>query len=188
MGIASKALIFVFLILSSVGGRAHAQEVINVGGYVFAPFVSLNDFNKPSGITIDLITELNKIQKKYYFRFVMTSPKRRYIAFDKNFLDMMLFESIQWGWKDYPVEFSDVYFVGGEVYISKAKENRGKKYFDTVVDKSLVIMRGYHYGFADFNSDEEFLNKKFKVQIANNNKSTATNTHRAFSCTRSWPQ
>ncbi len=171
MNSASKALLF-FSIFTLFSSSAIAQKVINVGGYVFAPFVSLDDFNKPSGITLDLIEELNKIQKKYFFRFVMTSPKRRYIAFNKNVFDMMLFESIHWGWKDFPVDFSKVYFKGGEVYITKKKPNRNNHFFNSINSKSLVIMRGYHYGFANFNADEAYLNKNFNVQITNSNKST----------------
>jgi ABC-type phosphate/phosphonate transport system substrate-binding protein len=34
----------------------------------------------------------------------------------------------------------------------------------------MALYRGYHYGFADFNADEQFLQERFNAQISNSHE------------------
>ena len=145
------------------------RTTVYIGGYEFAPFVTLDTNNEAHGITKDLIHALNDIQDEYNFRFVLTSPKRRYQSFKQGSFDLMLFESKVWGWKNTNTDFSKVYLNGGEVYITIDDGKKDKTYFNNFSNKKLAIMRGYHYGFADFNSDEDFLITNFKTAIVNSN-------------------
>jgi ABC-type amino acid transport substrate-binding protein len=122
------------------------------------------------GTTKELIREMNKIQDKYTFQFFLTSPKRRYYDFDKKKFDLILFEDINWGWKDKNIEASKVFLKGGEVYITKADSIKNQRYFDHFKDKHIAIIRGYHYGFAHFNADEKFLKKHFNIQFSSYHK------------------
>ncbi|MCP4021055.1 MAG: transporter substrate-binding domain-containing protein [Desulfobacteraceae bacterium] len=141
-----------------------AADTIRVGGYLFPPFVEVNK-GKYSGITIDLIDELNKFQEDYTFVFVNTSPKRRYTDSGKGKFDIMMFEDKNWGWKDKPVDSSDIFLKGGEVYITKADPSKDQSYFDNLKDKSFAVILGYHYGFADFNADDKYLKDNFDIQL-----------------------
>jgi len=163
-------LIWITLIISSFFEFSYGRTAIKVGGYAFAPFVMVDANNQSSGISLDIIKALNEVQSKYDFKFVLTSPKRRYQSFDSGHFDMMLFESKDWGWKSFPAVFSNVYLNGGEVYIAKKINNRSQDYFDSLKNKRMVVMRGYHYKFANFNADEATLRKKYKSVIVNSNK------------------
>jgi ABC-type amino acid transport substrate-binding protein len=140
-------------------------KVLHVGGYHFPPFVIVEQ-DKVVGTTKKLIQEMNQLQDKYTFKFFLTSPKRRYYDFDKKKFDLILFEDINWGWKNKNIEASKVYLKGGEVYITKADPTKDQRYFDSFKDKQIAIIKGYHYGFANFNSDERFLKDNFNIQFS----------------------
>lgn len=142
---------------------ANAQRVVKVGGYDFPPFVD----KSPGGtsLTLDLIAALNAFQKKYVFEFVETSSKRRFINFDEGKYDLIFFESIGWGWQGKDVDASDVIMQGGAVYITRADKNKDQHYFDHLQGKTIWGILGYHYGFANFNSDHEYLKKKFNAHM-----------------------
>lgn len=141
-----------------------AGDTINVGGYIFPPFLEKNE-GEYSGLTIDLIDAMNQSQDSHHFQFIRTSSMRRYKDFQENKFDMIVFESIQWGWQDQEVTDSIVFLEGGEVYITKADSKKNQTYFDHFKGKSLLGYLGYHYGFANFNSDREILKKKFNAKM-----------------------
>ncbi|GAB2874138.1 ABC transporter substrate-binding protein [Pseudoduganella ginsengisoli] len=142
---------------------AHAQQVVKVGGYDFPPFV-----DKTAGstsLTLDLIAAMNAFQKKYVFEFVETSSKRRFIHFDEKKYDLIFFESAEWGWQGRDVDASDVIIQGGAIYITRADKSKDQHYFDDFKGKSIWGILGYHYGFANFNPDPEFLRKHFNAHM-----------------------
>jgi len=145
------------------------SETVKVGGYVFPPFVEQNgsDFH---GITIDLIDEMNNFQNKYVFEFFETTAKRRYNHFDNGNFDIIIFEDTNWGWQEKNIQISEVINFGGEHYIAKAEPMRNQNYFDDLSDKSISVILGYHYGFARFNSDEQFLVNNFNIQFSRNHE------------------
>jgi ABC-type amino acid transport substrate-binding protein len=140
--------------------------VAKVGGYLFEPFVKTQGEN-PSGLTIDLIKLLNKHQKKYYFHFVPTSPKRRYLDFERKVFDVMFFESKLWGWQEKNIQASKVFLTGGEVYIANRnlKTGMNQSFFEDLESKSLVGILGFHYGFANFDANEANLKKRFNISL-----------------------
>jgi ABC-type amino acid transport substrate-binding protein len=52
-----------------------------------------------------------------------------------------------------------------EVYVALAKPGRGQDYFNRLRGKRLALFNGYHYGFADFNADPQFLAKNFNATL-----------------------
>jgi polar amino acid transport system substrate-binding protein len=143
--------------------QADAQQVVKVGGYNFPPFV-----DKTAGstsLTHDLIAALNAFQKKYAFEFVDTSSKRRFMHFDEKKYDLIFFESIDWGWQGKEIEASKVIMQGGTVYITRAAKDKDQRYFDDFKGKTIWGILGYHYGFANFNADREFLEKTFNAHL-----------------------
>jgi ABC-type amino acid transport substrate-binding protein len=158
---------FVALTICGVAATSTARETIYVGGYVFPPFIELQQ-DQVAGATIDLIAAFNELQSDYTFTFRETSPKRRYKDFTDQRFDMLMFESVHWGWKDYPVQASNVYMEGGEVYIAYNREGRDQRFFDDLRSRRMVGILGYHYSFADFNADEDFLTKNYEILLSNN--------------------
>lgn len=152
--------------------HTHAAETVMVGGYSFPPFIEIVR-KQPQGLTIDLINKMNAFQNKYFFKFIETSSKRRYRHFQKKRFDIIMFESIHWGWKDVKdIEASKVFLKGGEVYIAKADHNRNQSYFNNFKGKSMACILGYHYGFANFNADETFLRNEFNAYLNRSHKSS----------------
>ncbi len=108
---------------------------------------------------------MNRFQDKYQFQFITISSKRRYRDFDKDKFDIIMFEDIAWGWKGKNIEASKVFLHGGEVYITQADPSKNQSYFDNLKNKSMTVILGFHYGFANFNADEKFLRKNFKIEF-----------------------
>jgi len=158
--------IILALLLLLVGQSALCSTLVKVGGYMFPPFIETSS-GTPKGLTIDLIKLLNESQSEFEFKFVLTSPKRRYHDFKRNAVDAMFFESKQWGWQGYPISASDVFLKGGEVYITKDDNKKDQSYFKKLTDKKLVGILGYHYQFAKFESDEHILKQQFDIQLVN---------------------
>ena len=167
-----RALLVILAILTgTVSASASAREVVMVGGYEFAPFVGQNAAGKPEGLTLTLIEALNRYQDRFTFQFVLTSPSRRYKDFEDRKFDVIFFESPDWGWtgRKLPVDASNVFLDGGEIYIARAVPGRGQDYFSSLSDKRMVGILGYHYGFAGFETDNQVLAAKFHMTQVNDN-------------------
>lgn len=143
-------------------GGAIAATLVRVGGYEFPPFV-----DGEGGVTRDLIALLNTTQDEYRFEFRATSPRRRYLDFDDKAFDAMFFESRAWGWKERPVDSSRVFLRGdGEIYVALARPDRDEGFLEKPARHTLVVVGGYHYGFADFDADPERLRGRFRITFA----------------------
>lgn len=167
---------FTVHILLSVSVLLSALQVqakdIKVGIYPFAPFVEMNEqTGKSSGMTLDLMALLNKQQQRFNFIPVLISPKRRYASYKHGEFDVIFYESRKWGWQSIDILESDVYQTGGEVYVALKQPGRDQRYFDDFSGRRMVGMLGYHYGFAQFNSDEHYLRTKYNMVLTwDNNK------------------
>lgn len=142
---------------------------VTVGMYPFAPFVEQNEQGVLSGMTLDLLTALNNQQRKYIFKPFVIPPKRRYLSYQKGDYDLMFYENSQWSWSEYDVDVSDVYQLGGEVYVALKKEGRGQEYFDDLTNKRMMGILGFHYGFTNFKTDEAYLREEFNMALVNSN-------------------
>ncbi|WP_245335366.1 ABC transporter substrate-binding protein [Shewanella sp. WXL01] len=146
-----------------------AKPIINVGGYEFSPYVTQENDGHFSGLTIDLIAALNQVQNEVEFNFVPTSIEQRTSAYSINRFDLMLFESPQWGWQTFPHEFIPLNVDDGEVFIALKSTAKSQQFFKSIKNKTLSLVRGYHYQFAALNPDASALEKDFRVQFVNSN-------------------
>ena len=155
---------YLVLLLSLFGQNAFSATNINVGGYMFPPFVNTSS-GKPIGLTLDLIELFNQQHSEFNFQFILTSPKRRYIDFRRGKIDALFFESKQWSWDNYSISPTQVFLQGGEVYITKNDNKKTQVYFENIKKRSLVGILGYHYQFANFESNEYKLKRDFDIQL-----------------------
>jgi len=151
----------VFLISLLISIEVFAKEIVKVGVYDFPPYVFIGDLE--TGISSNVIKKMNGFQQDYQFVLVPTTPRRRYKDFNNNRFDMLIFESKDWGWQDYPVESSRVFVKGAEVYVSQAKIGRGQNFFSDFENKVMIGVLGYHYGFANFSGDQNYLHRTFDL-------------------------
>src|SRR5690625_1505200 len=151
--------------------RLAAQETVVVGGYAFPPYVELAPDGEISGLTLDLITDWNDQQDEFRFEFFLTSPARRFSDFMDGNYDLILFESPGWGWssRGLPIIASQVFLTDADVFIARKADGRGQSYFETLHDKSIAAMLGYHYAFAGFETDPARLAETFDIVLVNGN-------------------
>jgi polar amino acid transport system substrate-binding protein len=163
-----RTLARAFLISCLLSAETVAKEEIKVGLAHFPPFI-VNENGKVGGLAADLIDLLNKEQESYQFVAVPTLATTRHKIFDLGRYDMSMFDQLEWGWQGRSVEASKVFLTGGEVYIAQARPGRGQEYFDSFENKRMIGVEGYHYGFAGFNSDPDFLREHYNMQLTPSN-------------------
>ena len=142
-----------------------AAQLIKVGAYHFPPYVNKPESEAPQGLLPDLLTALNNQQSDYQFVLVPTSVTRRFRDLQGARYDLIMFESPTWGWQNTPHETFDMQVQDAEVYVAKAAAGRGQEYFSQFSGKRLALYNGYHYGFAQFNADPEYLAKQFNAVL-----------------------
>jgi polar amino acid transport system substrate-binding protein len=156
---------FSMLVLSAMG---HAREEIKVGLYHFPPF-SITKGEQVGGLAIEMLAVMNARQDKFEFIPVATSPSTRHKVLSLGRCDISMFEELEWGWENYDVDITEPFLDGEEVYIALAKPGRDQSYFDSFDNKTMVGVKGYHYRFADFNSNQEYLQNTFNMQLTPSN-------------------
>lgn len=163
-------LMFIQLLFANAGWPS---EAVKVGMIIFPPFIEQESQNAPyTGIAVELLERMNAFQNAYRFVPVITSAPRKQRDFTGGVYDMMLFDDLNWGWQGYSVDASKIILRGdGEVYIALAKEGRGEEYFADFQKKKMIGTRGYHYQFADFNADADYLKKTFNMLLPTNPQS-----------------
>lgn len=158
---------FLGTVLGAVGAflqPAWAAPVpVIVGGYQFEPFVE-----ETGGVTKDLIAFLNAEQSDYEFRFLAIPARRRYDLIREGKLDLLMFEMAVWGWQDMAnqIETTAPLLDGQEVFVARGDNPVGASVFNNPTARRLALTIGYHYGFADFNADPNFLKNHFDVVFA----------------------
>ncbi|MFR9718655.1 substrate-binding periplasmic protein [Aeromonas diversa] len=144
---------------------------IKVGGYPFAPFVEKRSDGGWQGLTLDLIAALNAGQSDFRFIFVPTSSANRYEALQLGRFDMMLFEDINWGWSSERIMVSPPFLYDGERYVALSNPTRDQRLFDRIDKLRLIGVKGYHYGFADFEGDPVILQRRYDILLVKDNVS-----------------
>ncbi len=157
---------FCMVIVIAVGytQTVQSETTINVGGYVFPPFLDIQN-QQYTGILIDTIQAFNKSQTQYKFKFTSTSSKRRYHDLSSGRFDVIMFESEKWGWDSQPVHASSTLLTNSEIYIAKRQQQRSQQFFESIQDRKLVAVLGYHYRFANYMSNADYLNELFNIRL-----------------------
>lgn len=158
-----KGLLFAISLL--LGLPALAEQSVLVGAYHFPPYVVKPEGAKPGGLLPELLAALNRLQNDYRFVLVPTSVTRRYRDLQSGRFDMILFESPGWGWQDTPHNALDLHIEDAEVYVARAEPGRDESYFEQLKGKRLALYSGYHYGFAGFNADQQYLTQAFDAVL-----------------------
>ena len=142
-----------------------AAQPVRVGVYPFLPFV-----DKSSGLTFDLVQAMNAFQTDYQFEVVNTSANRRYRDMTRGAFSVMLFENLKWGWEAGAVDSSKVFLRGdGEVYVARSAPGRGQEFFQALNDKKILGVLGYHYSFANYETDQALLASKYHITFSADN-------------------
>jgi hypothetical protein len=160
------------VVLSCFAGQSLlAAQLVKVGAYNFPPYVIQPESEQPQGLLPEVLAALNQQQSTYHFELVPTSVTRRYRDLQNARFDIMLFESPAWGWQGIPMSTLDLQVEDAEVYVAKALPGRGQEFFNQIKGKRLALYSGYHYRFADFNADPEYLAREFNARLSYSHES-----------------
>lgn len=146
-------------------GPAVAAQLVRVGAYHFPPYAVKPEGEKPEGLLPELLQLFNRAQGDYRFELMATSVARRYRDFEQARFDLILFESPSWGWQNIEMNSVDLEIEDAEVYVARAEPGRGQDYFDELKGKRMALYSGYHYGFANFNADQDYLIRQFNAVL-----------------------
>ncbi len=159
--IAVALSLFLLTLHAVAGGPAQAATPVKVGAYEFPPYVT----ETGAGITQGLIALMNAAQSEFRFELVATSPQRRYEDMEQGRFDIIAFESVAWGWRDRPVDATRVFLRDAELFVAKAGPGVDQSIFATLAGKTILGRLGYHYAFADFNSDPAVLEARYHTRV-----------------------
>lgn len=152
--------LFVALIMTP---HVFAAQVVRVAAVHFPPYMVRPEKGEDTGLLPRLVDALNAEQSDYQFVMVPTSVPRRFRDFSEGRFDVAIFENPDWGWKDIQHQTVDMGLEDAEVYVARRVKGREQNYFDDFSDKRLALFSGYHYGFANFNTDQKYLSEHFNV-------------------------
>lgn len=142
---------------------------VKVGGYVFEPYIA-EENRRWTGLAIDLIDELNLLQKDYHFKLVPTTSIRRYDDLKSGVFDIIFFEDLKWGWADQAAKYSSVFLTGGEVFValkeSLKQTTRDQRYFLSLKGKRIAGVRGFHYNFNKYRSSHHINRAEYEMVLA----------------------
>jgi len=167
-----KHLLSLLFFMSIAVNAQPNKPIVKVAGYPFSPYITQSVDGRYTGLSIDLINALNGIQSQVQFEFVATSIANRYKAYELKRYDMMLFESPVWGWHTIEHEFVPLDIHDGELFISLKDNAIDQAYFNNFDGKVLSLVRGYHYKFADWQADPQYLKAQFNIQFVNSNEAS----------------
>lgn len=78
---------------------------------------------------------------------------------------MAIFENPQWGWEQIAHQTVDMGLEDAEVFVARKENGSDPRYFDDLRGKRLALFNGYHYAFASFNADPDYLRKTYNATL-----------------------
>lgn len=143
-----------------------AQHVVHVAGAYFPPYAYKREQAPLHGLLPQLVSSLNQFQGEFRFVIVPTSIPRRYRDFAEGRIDLALFENPAWtGWSSIAHSAIDMGLEDAEVFVTHVETGRDQRYFERLKGKRLALFNGYHYAFADFKTDPDYLNKTHNATV-----------------------
>lgn len=137
----------------------HAKQIIKVGAYDFKPYYVAKE---SKDIVRETVFILNKLQHEFDFKIVPMPAKRRYEFIANNTVDIVIYEDLAWGWKNLNINFYSLPITDGEIFFSKPIKNHDDKYFESLANKTIAVILGYHYKLTSF---ENFEGKVFPFKL-----------------------
>jgi ABC-type amino acid transport substrate-binding protein len=149
-----------------------AEQMVRVAGVYFPPYVfKADEQSRKAGLLADLLDGLNQQQTEFRFVMVPTSIKRRFGDFQQGRIDLAIFENPAWDWQNIAHSAVDMGLEDSEVFVSQVGPERDQRFFEELEGKRLALYHGYHYAFADFNAEPEYLIKRFKATLTHSHDS-----------------
>ncbi|WP_338582180.1 transporter substrate-binding domain-containing protein [Pseudomonas sp. MAG733B] len=148
---------------------SQAAQLVRIGAAHFPPYTVRPEKGADTGLLPQLAEALNALQSDYRFVLVPTSIPRRFGDFKQGRIDMAIFENPAWGWKDIPHTDVDMGLEDAEIFVAQRQPEgrpiRQQDYFSDLTGKRLALFSGYHYEFANFNAEPQYLAKNYSATL-----------------------
>jgi ABC-type amino acid transport substrate-binding protein len=144
---------------------SQAAQLVRVGAAHFPPYTVRPESGADTGLLPQLIHALNASQADYQFVLVPTSIPRRFGDFKQGRIDMAFFENPAWGWDSVPHTSVDMGLEDAEIFVARRQPDRQQDYFADLTGKRLALFSGYHYEFASFNAESQYLAKTYNATL-----------------------
>ncbi|PVZ13847.1 MULTISPECIES: ABC transporter substrate-binding protein [unclassified Pseudomonas] len=151
--------------LLGLTSAALGQQEIRIGAAHFPPYTVRPEKGEDTGLLPELVQALNNAQQQYRFVLVPTSIPRRFQDFRQGRTDMAIFENPDWGWEGLAYTSVDMGLEDAEVFVARKAPGRDESYFTDLAGKRLALFSGYHYAFANFDADPEFLARQYQATL-----------------------
>ena len=123
-------------------------------------------FEDGSGLSRDIINELNTMQSEYHFTHEIIPTKRLEDLGKSGRIHIVSFQNILWGWQGMDIGKSMNLMTSKDVFIALAEEGRTEDYFNTFDSRSKIGVMGFHYKFIeDGLSQEEQLKRHSLISV-----------------------
>lgn len=149
---------------------ANAETEIRVGVYNFPPIANINGDNQVTGLLAETLERLARAHQDIRFKIIHTSPQRRHLDFEAGLYDVIFFESPNWGWQAHNFDATIPILTDEDLYLALKKPGRDMSFFDDVSKRRIVAISGYHYGFADFETNNSELEKRFDIEFSDSHR------------------
>ena len=136
---------------------------IRVGIHAQPPFQLENP---KGGAAYELVRALNTVQSTFNFELVPIPVKRKIQSMQEGWIDVSIFDNPKWGWQQ-KVNTSFSLIKTQDVFITKNKPGIVQNYLKEYDDKKIVLVRGYHYNFIDFETEVTEISRKIDVTLVN---------------------
>lgn len=144
---------------------SQAAQLVRIGAAHFPPYTVRPESGADTGLLPQLVEALNAAQSDYQFVLVPTSIPRRFGDFKQGRIDMAIFENPAWGWKNLPHTAVDMGLEDAEIFVAQRLPDRQQSYFADLGGKRLALFSGYHYEFANFIAEPQYLAKNFNATL-----------------------
>ncbi|MCC9621515.1 hypothetical protein LPB41_07380 [Thalassospira sp. MA62] len=148
-------------------GEAKERQKVIVGAYEYGVIFFYED-GEPAGLATEIVRALNEVQDTYLFEFAETSSRRRYRDIQEGQIDIVLLENPGWDWENYDVDFSDAIVRESDLYVVRRNDSQASEVLANVTSHSILAVLGFHYGFAHFNANPDYLRDNFDVHLRYN--------------------
>ncbi|MBV7573871.1 transporter substrate-binding domain-containing protein [Pseudomonas sp. PDM32] len=144
---------------------SQAAQLVRIGAAHFPPYTVRPESGADTGLLPQLVEALNAAQSDYQFVLVPTSIPRRFGDLKQGRVDMAIFENPAWGWEDIPHTAVDMGLEDAEIFVAQRLPDRQQIYFSDLSGKRLALFSGYHYEFANFNAEPQYLAKNYNATL-----------------------
>lgn len=121
------------------------------------------DIHGEQGAGPDVLNALNQAQEHFYFKHKYIPTKRKVKMVEEGWIDIMMWDNRSWSWESSNVSSSAALVHSKDIFIALKERAQTEQFFDSLENKSISVVRGYHYQFLDFDTNFEKFSDKYKI-------------------------